>query len=104
MDYFIEKYSAIGPSVNEGKKDKAATIKITAKTIIPNVPVSVFRVPEPSGIYFLPARVPAIATGPIIGRNLDRISISPVLIFHHMVLSPRPSKPLPLLAAEEVYS
>ena len=39
-----------------GKKDKAATMKITAKVMALNVTESVFNVPDVSGIYFLPAR------------------------------------------------
>jgi hypothetical protein len=62
------KYSAIGPNVNAGKKANAAKITITAKVINPKVSVSVFKVPALSGIYFLLAKMPAIATGPIIGR------------------------------------
>jgi len=66
--FYNEKYSAIGPNASAGKKDKAATITITANTIKPKVAVSVFNVPALSGIYFLFANMPAIATGPIIGR------------------------------------
>ncbi|MNE40735.1 hypothetical protein D3C80_1347730 [compost metagenome] len=79
-------------------------ITITAKTIIPNVPVSVRRVPLPSGIYFFSASIPAIATGPIIGRKRPNSNTTPVAIFHQGVLSPSPSNPLPLLAVEEVNS
>src|SRR4051794_22309573 len=102
--YLIEKYSAIGPNANEGKKESAATNTITTNTISPKVPVSVFKVPADSGIYFLLASMPAIATGPIIGKYRERISTKPQLIFHQGVLSPRPSKPLPLFADAEVYS
>ena len=49
--YLAEKYSAIGPRVRAGKKDKAATMKMTAKTINPKVEVSVFKVPLLSGMY-----------------------------------------------------
>jgi len=42
LDYLAEKYSAIGPKVKAGKKDNAATMMITAKTIKPKVEVSVF--------------------------------------------------------------
>jgi hypothetical protein len=34
FNYLAEKYSAIGPKVKAGKKDKAATNKITAKPLI----------------------------------------------------------------------
>src|ERR1700759_3405402 len=64
--YLIPKYSAIGPSDKAGKNESAAIIKITANTMMPNVPVSVFNVPALSGVYFFLARIPAIATGPII--------------------------------------
>jgi hypothetical protein len=45
-----------------------------------------------------------MATGPMIGINLDSNSTIPVEIFHHGVLSPSPSNPDPLLAEEEVNS
>ena len=47
-----------------GKNDKAATIKMTANVITPNVAVSVFNVPALSGINFFLARIPAMATCP----------------------------------------
>ena len=94
----------MGPSVNAGKKLNAARINITANTIIPNVPVSVFNVPALSGTYFFLASMPAMATGPMIGRNLASNITTPQAIFQKGVLSPRPSKPLPLLADEEVNS
>ena len=105
--FYLEKYSicsAIGPKVNAGKKDSAAISRITARVINPKVAVSVFSVPELSGIYFFCANSPAIATGPIIGMNLDSNSTIPVEIFHQGVLSPSPSNQEPLFAAEEVNS
>ena len=77
---------------------------ITANVIIPNVHESVLNVPADSGIYFLFARMPEMATGPMIGKNLPMIIANPVVTFQNILLSPRPSKPLPLLAVEEVYS
>jgi hypothetical protein len=100
----MDRYSAIGPKVNAGKNDNAATIRITVNMMTPKVAVSVFNVPSLSGIYFFWAIRPAIATGPIMGKNRESIKTNPVLIFHQTVLSPKPSKPLPLLAEEEVYS
>ena len=94
----------MGPKVNVGKKDNAAMINITAKTISPKVGVSAFKVPALSGTCFFEARIPAMAMGPMIGRNLESNKTTPVVIFHHGLLSPSPSKPLPLFAAEEVYS
>src|SRR5690348_17545427 len=61
--HFIPKNSAIGPSVNAGKNDSAATMEITPNTITPNVLVSVFNVPALSGMNFFFARIPAMATG-----------------------------------------
>src|SRR5690606_3826538 len=104
INYLIEKYSAIGPRVNAGKNANAATITITAKTINPKLAVSVFSVPAPSGIYLFSDKIPAIAIGPTIGINLPNNKTIPVLIFHHKVLSPKPSKPLPLFADAEVNS
>ncbi len=72
--------------------------------ITPNVTESVLKVPADSGMNFLFASSPAIATGPIMGRNLANSITVPVVTFHQMLLSPNPSKPLPLLAFAEVYS
>ena len=94
----------MGPSAKAGKKESAATMTITANTIIPNVPVSVFNVPALSGIYFFFARIPAMATGPMIGRNRESNITIPQVIFQNGTPSPNPSKPVPLLADEEVYS
>ena len=69
--YLIPKNSEMGPKANAGKKFNAATINITANTIIPNVDVSVLSVPALSGTYFFFARMPAMATGPIMGKNLE---------------------------------
>src|SRR5258708_31155754 len=98
------KNSAMGPSARAGKKERAATMMITAKVITPKVPVSVFRVPVLSGMYFFFARMPAMATGPMIGRNRDRSITSPQVIFQNGTPSPSPSNPEPLLAEDEVYS
>ena len=87
----MEKCSAIGPSVKAGKKDKAATITITANIITPKVPVSVFNVPADSGTNFLLAKIPAIATGPIIGRNRAMKITMPVLTFQKMLLAVKPA-------------
>ena len=94
----------MGPKASDGKNDNAAIIIITTKTIIPKVELSVFSVPALSGTYFLVLKLPAIATGPIIEIYRERISTNPVLMFHHIVLSFNPSKPLPLLAEAEVNS
>ncbi|MNY70540.1 hypothetical protein D3C86_2086960 [compost metagenome] len=77
---------------------------ITAKVIAPKVTVSVLKVPADSGIYLFSAKRPAMATGPIMGRNRLKSKINPVLIFHQILLSARPSNPEPLLAFAEVYS
>ena len=104
-DYFILKYSAIGPKANAVKNDNATRIAITAKTIMPKVAVSAFSVPALSGMYFFFASNPAIATGPMIGKKRDNNITNPHVIFQNTDgVSPNPSKPLPLLADEEVYS
>jgi len=46
---------------------------ITAKIITPNVEVSLFSVPADSGINFLLANMPAMATGPMIGKKRPSI-------------------------------
>ena len=60
-----------------GKKDKAATMKITAKVMALNVTESVYNVPDVAGIYFLPARSPAMATWPMIGMKRLRMRTMP---------------------------
>ena len=94
----------MGPNDKAGKNDKAAMIKITANTMMPKVEVSVLRVPALSGTYFFFAKMPAIATGPIIGKKRANNITVPQAMFQNGVLSPKPSKPLPLLADEEVNS
>src|SRR4249920_2464884 len=94
----------MGPSDKAGKNDSAATIRITENTMIPNVLVSVFNVPADSGTNFFLARIPAIATGPIMGRKRESSMTRPQVMFQNGTPSPRPSKPDPLLAEEDVYS
>ena len=103
INYFNKKYSARGPRAKAGKKAKAAKIIMTAYVIIENVPVSVLNVPADSGITFFDARMPAMATGPIMGRNLPISITNEVVTFQNKLLSDKPSNPLPLLAAHEVY-
>ena len=102
--FYFEKYSDIGPNANAGKKLNAAMMAITANTMMPKVVVSVFKVPALSGTNFFLARMPAIATGPMMGRKRDSNITMPQVIFQKGTPSPNPSKPLPLLADEEVYS
>ena len=77
-------------------------ITMTEMVITPNVTESVFKVPKDSGIYFLFARRPTMATGPIMGMNLAISMTIPADMFQKELLSARPSKPLPLLAVEDV--
>ena len=79
--FYKLKYSAIGPNDKAGKNDSAATMKITAKVITAKVTVSVFKVPALSGINFLFANNPAIATCPTIGKYRPRISTKPQVKF-----------------------
>ena len=87
----METCSAIGPNVKAGKKDNAAIINITANIIMPNVAVSVFNVPADSGTNFLLANIPAMATGPIIGKKRPRDIIMPVLTFQKMLFAVSPA-------------
>ncbi len=94
----------MGPMVNAGKKDKAAIIIITESNTAMKAKLSTFSVPALSGTYFLAANEPAIANGPMIGMNLPKIITIPQAMFQNGVASPKPSKPEPLLAAEDVNS
>ena len=104
VDDYKEKYSARGPSANGGKYDRAVMIAITAKIMTPKVSVSVLRVPAPLGMYFLLPSKPAIANGPMMGRNRASNKEMPVVRFQNTLLSARPSNPLPLFAFAEVNS
>ena len=64
--------------------------------------VSVLNVPADSGIYFLFAKKPAIATGPMIGKKSCQEHYNTCQYIPEILLSPKPSKPLPLLAFDEV--
>lgn len=97
------KYSAKGPNTSEGKNASAAIIIITASVINPNVPVSVLNVPADSGIYFFFDITPAIATGAIIGMNLENNNITPVVTFQKTLLAVKPLIADPLLAATDVF-
>ena len=68
----MEKYSAKGPSASAGKNDSAAIMMITDSNTATNAGLCTFNVPALSGIYFLEARDPAIAIGPMIGMNLPK--------------------------------
>ena len=94
----------MGPNTSGGKYDNAVMMMIMAKVNIPKVRESTFNVPEDSGIYFFFANNPMMAIGPMIGRNLPNNNTNPVVTFQKILLSPSPSKPLPLLADEEVNS
>src|SRR5690242_14678317 len=99
-----EKCSAMGPKASAGKNDNAAMMAMTANTMTPNVSVSVFRVPALSGTYFLPASMPAMAMGPIMGRNRDNSMTIPSAIFQKWVLAFIPPNSEPLLAEAELNS
>src|SRR6187431_2761230 len=100
----MEKYSAKGPRASAGKNESAAMMMITESNTATKAGLSTFNVPELSGIYFFEASDPAIARGPMIGMNLPNNMARPQRIFQKGVASPSPSKPDPLLAAEEVNS
>ena len=94
----------MGPSDKAGKNDKAATINITANTIMPKVDVSVFSVATLSGIYFFFARIPAMATVPMMGRKRANNIMMPSAIFQKGVLAPSPPNSDPLFADAELNS
>ncbi|MNR27227.1 hypothetical protein D3C85_1444900 [compost metagenome] len=75
-----------------------------ANVIKAKVLVSIFNVPALSGMCFFFANRPAIAKGPMIGMKRPKSKMTPVKTFQNILLSPKPSKPEPLLALEEVTS
>ena len=91
----------MGPNANPGKKSSAPRITTTENNTIPKIGESNFNEPDDSGVYFFAEINPAIAIGPMIGMNLPRSIAIPVPIFQNGVLSPSPSKPDPLFAAED---
>ena len=81
----------MGPRARAGKKVSAANIyTINIRTTI-KVTVSV-------------RRVPAIASCAMIARYRPKNIARPVVMFQNRLLSASPSKPEPLLAAEDEYS
>ena len=64
----VKNVAAGGDPMAIKRGNNAATITITQNVITPNVTVSVFNVPALSGVYFLFANRPAIATCPTIGK------------------------------------
>ena len=70
----------------------------------PKSAVSVLSVPTVSGTSFFAKSEPQIASWKMIGMNRPISITSPQAMFHGTVLSPRPSKPEPLLADDEVNS
>lgn len=79
-------------------------IKITAIRVKQKVGLSSFKLALLSGLTLLLDIIPAIASGKNSGRYRPSSKAITQLIFHQGVLSPKPSKPEPLLAKAEVYS
>lgn len=91
----------MGPSANAGKKLKAPTsrtIKISRNT---NIAFVVESVPAVVAIFFFPARLPAMARVPIIGKNLANSITSPREIFRNTVLALNPAKAEPLFPPQD---
>lgn len=97
------KNSASGPNANAGKKLSAPiirTIKISRNT---NIPFVVKSVPAFVAIFFLPARLPTIASVPMIGRKRANSMTRPSETFKNTVFALKPAKAEPLLPPQEEY-
>src|SRR5437773_2293431 len=110
--------SATGPSTAAGRNSSAPTRRMVPSSTKPNVTVSVRIVPDVKGVGFLAARLPAIASGAMIGtKRLISITrpqamsqcgaygaggdgLSSGVLNPHVSASP--SKPEPLLADADV--
>lgn len=75
-----------------------------ANKITRNVELSVLNVPIVTGALFLDSSEPATAIKAIMEKYRPNNITKPVEMFQKGVLSPRPSNPEPLFAAEEVNS
>ena len=95
------KNSASGPNAKAGKKLSAPiirTIKISKKT---NIPFVVESVPALVAIFLFPARLPAIASVPMIGRKRANSMTRPSETFKNTVFALKPAKAEPLLPPQE---
>src|SRR5271165_6481717 len=98
------KLSATGPSTTAGMNERAPTRSTVPRSMKANVRLSVRKVPEEYGTRFFAARKPARAIGKTKAGNRPRSKTMPQATFQAGVLSPSPSKPDPLFAADEVNS
>lgn len=97
------KYSASGPNASAGKKLNApikSTINISKNT---NRPFVVESVPTVVAIFFLPARLPAMASIPITGINLANSITIPSEMFINTVFAPNPANADPLFPPHDEY-
>src|SRR5262249_35803907 len=92
----------IGPRLRAGKKVSAPTIKITPSRRTVNKGVVTGKVPTEGGTYFLPARLPAIASIGMIIRNRPASIVKPMATSYQGVFAVRPPKAEPLFPAPEV--
>ena len=69
-----------------------------------NIPFVVESVPALVAIFFFPARLPAIASVPMIGRKRANSMTSPSETFKNTVFALNPAKAEPLLPPQEEYA
>lgn len=100
----LPKNSAIGPSARAGKKLSAptrSTIKISRNT---NIAFVEENVPAVTAFFFLFARLPAISSVQIIGRNRAISMTIPIVTFRNIVFALNPANADPLLPPPELYA
>ena len=73
----LPKNSASGPRASAGKKLSAPISNTTTISRKTNIPFVVDKVPAVVAIFFFPAKLPAIASVPMMGRNRAKSIISP---------------------------
>ena len=97
----LPKNSASGPRASAGKKLSAPISNTTTISRKTNIPFVVDKVPAVVAIFFFPARLPAIASVPMMGRNRAKSITSPRLTFRNTVFALKPAKAEPLLPPQD---
>ena len=97
----LPKNSASGPRASAGKKLSAPISNTTTISRKTNIPFVVDKVPAVVAIFFFPAKLPAIASVPMMGRNRAKSIISPRLTFKNTVFPLKPAKAEPLLPPQD---
>src|SRR4029077_11813741 len=91
----------MGPRLRAGKNVSAPTIRITPIKSTVKSGVVTGNVPGDGGTYFLPARLPAMASIGMIIKNRPASMVTARVVSYQGVLTVNPPKADPLLPAPE---